>query len=75
MPATMTNTANAKRLAATIGVNQLWCLQLTNGRLYVVADAYGSYGSGRRWAVTDDDAIEMARKAGVICSDEGEVTE
>lgn len=65
------NTTLAKTLAASVGIGQLWCLQLDAGRLYVVADAYGQYGSGRRFCVTDDDAIRMARKAGVQCTDEG----
>lgn len=71
MNATAENLTLAKKLAATIGQKQFWCLQLDGGRLYVVSDAYGQYGSGRRFYVTDDDAIALARKAGVLCTDEG----
>jgi len=71
MNAASNNKTLAKTLAATVGITQFWCLQLDAGRLYVVSDAYGQYGSGRRFYVTDDEAIFMARKAGVKCTDEG----
>ena len=71
--ATADNLTLAKNLAATIGQKQFWCLQLDGGSLYVVSDAYGQYGSGRRFCVTDDDAIALARKAGVVCNDDGMV--
>ena len=73
MQATFENLTNAKRLAATVGIKTAWCIQYQDGKHYVVADAYGQLGSGRRWAVTDDDAIELARKAGVVCTDDGEI--
>jgi hypothetical protein len=67
------NLTNAKRLAATVGIKNAWCIQYEGGRHYVVSDAYGQLGSGRRFHVTDDDAIEMARKAGVRCDDDGAI--
>jgi hypothetical protein len=73
MPATADNLTNAKRLAATVGFKNAWCIQYQDGKHYVVSDAYGQLGSGRRFCVTDDDAIEMARKAGVQCTDDGEI--
>jgi hypothetical protein len=71
MSATSDNMTNAKHLAATVGVEQAWCIQYEGGKHYIVSDAYGQRGSKRRLHVTDDDAIELARKAGVICTNEG----
>jgi hypothetical protein len=73
MAATCDNLTNAKRLAVTVGIKKAWCIQLTDGQHYVVSDVYGQLGSGRRWAVTDDDAIDLARKAGVTCEDDGRI--
>jgi hypothetical protein len=67
------NLAHAKHLAATVGVTQFWCLQAEDGQHYVVSDAYAQRGSGRRFYLTDDDAIALARKAGVDCDDDGRV--
>jgi hypothetical protein len=71
MQATCDNLTHAKRLATTIGIKQAWCIQYQGGKHYVVSDAYGQLGSGRRFHVTDDDAIKMARRAGVRCHDDG----
>jgi hypothetical protein len=73
MPATCDNLTNAKLLATTVGIKNAWCIQYTDGQHFVVSDVYGQLGSGRRWAVTDDDAIELARKAGVQCDDDGRI--
>jgi hypothetical protein len=73
MNATCDNLTNAKRLAVTVGIKKAWCIQFTNGQHYVVSDVYGQLGSGRRFCVTDDDAIELARKAGVQCDDDGRI--
>ena len=73
MTATCDNLTNAKRLATTIGIKQAWCIQYQGGKHYVVSDAYGQLGSGRRFTVTDDEAIGLARKAGVECTDDGEI--
>jgi hypothetical protein len=73
MNATCDNLTNAKRLAATVGIKKAWCIQFTDGQHYVVSDVYGQLGSGRRVHVTDDDAIELARKAGVQCDDDGRI--
>jgi hypothetical protein len=73
MTTTSDNLTNAKHLASTVGVEQAWCIQYQGGKHYIVSDAYGQRGSKRRFHVTDDDAIELARKAGVQCSDEGEI--
>jgi hypothetical protein len=73
MSTTIDNLTNAKRLATTIGIKQAWCIQKDRGTHYIVSDAYGQLGSGRRFCVTDDDAIELARKAGVKCDDDGRI--
>ena len=73
MNATSDNLTNAKRLAATVGIKSAWCIQYQDGKHYVVSDAYSQLGSGRRWHLTDDDAIELARKAGVQCDDDGRI--
>ena len=71
MTATADNLTNAKRLAATVGIKKAWCIQYQGGQHFIVSDVYGQLGSGRRWHITDDDAIELARKAGVQCEDDG----
>jgi hypothetical protein len=73
MNATYDNLTNAKRLAVTVGTKNAWCIQYQDGKHYVVSDVYGQLGSGLRWCVTDDDAIELARKAGVVCTDDGKI--
>jgi hypothetical protein len=73
MTAAIDNLTNAKHLAATVGVEQAWCIQYQGGKHYIVSDAYGQRGSKRGFHVTDDDAIELAKKASVQCSDEGEI--
>ena len=73
MPATSDNLTNAKRLATTVGIKKAWCIQYTDGQHFIVSDAYGQLGSGRRFLVTDDDAIDLARKAGVQCDDDGRI--
>jgi hypothetical protein len=69
----ISNLTNAKRLAVTVGIKKAWCIQFTDGQHYVVSDVYGQLGSGRRFCVTDDDAIDLARKAGVTCDDDGRI--
>jgi hypothetical protein len=73
MNATIDNLTNAKRLATAIGIKQAWCIQQDRGTHYIVSDVYGQLGSGRRFHLTDDDAIELARKAGVKCDDDGRI--
>lgn len=68
---TCDNLKNAKQLAVTVGIKNAWCIQYTDGQHFVVSDVYGQRGSRRRWHVTDDDAIQLARKAGVQCDDDG----
>jgi hypothetical protein len=74
MTTTNDNLTNAKHLAATVGVEQAWCIQKDRGTHYIVSDSYGQLGSGRRFHLTDDDAIELARKAGVKCDDNGRIS-
>jgi hypothetical protein len=74
MNATCDNLTNAKRIAATVGFKNAWCIQYTDGQHFVVSDVYGQLGSGRRFHVTDDHAIELARKAGVQCDDDGRIS-
>ena len=71
MAATCDNLTNAKRLAVTVGIKKAWCIQYERGQHFIVSDVYGQLGSGRRFHVTDGDAIELARKAGVQCDDDG----
>jgi hypothetical protein len=73
MNTTSNNLTNAKRLAATVGVKKAWCIQFADGQHFVVSDVYGQLGSGRRFCVTDDDAIDLARMAGVQCDDDGRI--
>jgi hypothetical protein len=67
------NLTNAKHLAATVGIEQAWCIQYQGWKHYIVSDAYGQRGSKRRFCVTVDAAIELARKAGVKCKEDGEI--
>ena len=69
----MTTLENAKRLAETDGVKRFWMVREVNGRHYVEADRMGQCASGKLRAVivTDDHAVERARKAGVVCADDG----
>jgi hypothetical protein len=71
MTTTTDNLTNAKRLACKVGPKQAWCIQYERGQHFIVSDVYGQLGSGRRFHVTDGDAIELARKAGVQCDDDG----
>jgi hypothetical protein len=73
MTTAIDNLTNAKHLAATVGIEQAWCIQYQGWKHYIVSDAYGQRGSKRRFCVTDDDAIELARKAGVKCKEDGEI--
>jgi hypothetical protein len=73
MTTTIDNLANAKHLATTIGIKQAWCIQQDRGTHYIVSDVYGQLGSGRRFHLTDDDAIKLAREAGVCCCDDGRI--
>ena len=66
---------NAKRLAATLGRKQFWAVYEEADASYIVADhaaQCAGYGRGR-YMVTDDKAIELARKAGVKCDDDGRI--
>ena len=69
----MSHLENAKRLAATDGAKKFWHVREIDGRHYVEADrmAQCSVAKPRSRIVTDDHAIERARKAGVICADDG----
>lgn len=66
---------NAKAVAATIGRTQFWTVYEESDAAYIVADhaaQCAGYGRGR-YMVTDSKAIELARKAGVQCDDEGRI--
>jgi hypothetical protein len=70
----MTALENAIRLAATVGVKQFWTIQQDAGVSYIVSDPVAQLAAARsRYMVTDDDAIDLARKAGVTCEDDGRI--
>jgi hypothetical protein len=70
----MTALENAHRLAATVGVKQFWTIQQGAGVSYIVSDPAAQLAAARsRYMVTDDDAIDLARKAGVMCEDDGRI--
>lgn len=71
----MNATDNAKQLAATLGRTQFWTvLDEANGS-YIVSDPVAQCAAAKgRYMVTDDKAIELARKAGVTCDDDGRIS-
>ena len=64
---------HARKLAAVDGVKRFWTVREIDGRHYVEADrlAQCSLDRPRMRIVTDGDAIDRARKAGVQCDDDG----
>ena len=71
MNATCDNMTKAKLLAVADGIKKGWCIQYYRGCYRIVSDVWGQRGSRRKYHITDYDAIDMARKAGVQCDDEG----
>ena len=66
---------HASEMAATVGRKQFWTIQHEASGSYIVSDPVAQcagYGRGR-YMVTDSKAIELARKAGVRCDDEGRI--
>lgn len=71
----MNATQTAEMLAATVGAKQFWTIQREVDAAYIVGDhaaQCAGYGRGR-FMVTDGKAIELARKAGVQCDDDGRI--
>lgn len=66
---------HAAEMAATVGRTQFWTIQHEASGAYIVSDPVAQCaGHGRgRFMVTDSKAIELARKAGVQCDDEGRI--
>jgi len=63
---------NAKRLAATIGAKQFWTVYEEANSAYIGSDPVAQCAAAKgRYMVTDSKAIELARKAGVACDDNG----
>lgn len=69
------NLALAQQLAETIGRKQFWTIQYERDAAYIVSDPVAQCsGMGRgRYMVTDADAVDRARKAGVRCEDDGKI--
>ena len=67
----MTNLEKAEGIAERIGDNRWWWIQRDGNGAYIVADR--SRPLNGRYMVTDDDAIRLARAAGVICDDDGTI--
>lgn len=66
---------HASEMAATVGRKQFWTIQHEANGSYIVSDPVAQcagYGRGR-YMVTDSKAIELARKVGVQCDDEGRI--
>ncbi len=71
----MTALTHATEMANTIGRKQFWTIQHEASGSYIVSDPVAQcagYGRGR-YMVTDSKAIELARKVGVQCNDEGRI--
>ena len=65
---------NAEQLAATLGRKQFWTVQHEASGAYIVSDPAAQCAAAkRRYMVTDDAAIRMARAAGIACDDEGRI--
>lgn len=65
---------NAKQLAATIGAKQFWTVYEERDASHIVSDPAAQCAAAKgRYMVTDDDAIRMARAAGVVCDDDGRI--
>jgi hypothetical protein len=75
MTATMTALDHATRMAAIHGAKKFWTIREIAGRHYVEADriAQCSVDRPRMRIVTDGEAIDRARKVGVVCDDDGRI--
>lgn len=63
---------NAKQLAATIGAKQFWTVYEEVSGAWIISDPAAQCAAEKgRYMVTDSKAIELARKAGVVCNDDG----
>lgn len=70
----MTAIENAKRLAATVGAKQFWTVYEEADAAYIGSDPVAQSAAEKgRYMVTDSKAIELARKAGVQCDDDGKI--
>lgn len=70
----MTAIEKAEQLAATLGRKQFWGVQHEADAAYIVSDPVAQCAAAKgRYMVTDDEAIRLARKAGVSCDDDGRI--
>lgn len=70
----MTAIETAEHLAATSGRKQFWTIQHEASGSYIVSDPAAQCAAAKgRYMVTDDEAIRLARKAGVACDDDGRI--
>lgn len=67
----MTNLEQAEQIAERIGDDRWWTIQRDGDGAYIAADR--SRPLKGRYMVTDDDAIRLARAAGVVCDDDGTI--
>jgi hypothetical protein len=65
---------HAAEMADTIGRTQFWTIQHEASGSYIVSDPVAQCAAAKgRYMVTDSKAIELARKVGVQCDDEGRI--
>ena len=65
---------HATEMAATVGRKQFWTIQHEASGSYIVSHPVAQCAAAKgRYMVTDSKAIELARKAGVQCDDEGRI--
>ena len=65
---------NAKKLAAKSGAKQFWAVYEEAGSAYIVSDPVAQCAAQKgRYMVTDSKAIELARKVGIVCDDDGRI--
>lgn len=66
--------SHATKMADTIGRKQFWAIQHEISGSYIVSDPVAQCAAAKgRYMVTDSKAIELARKAGVQCGDDGRI--
>lgn len=65
---------HAAEMADTIGRKQFWTIQHEASGSYIVSAPVAQCAEAKgRYMVTDSKAIELARKVGVQCDDEGRI--
>lgn len=65
---------HAAEMAANVGRKQFWTIQHEASGSYIVSDPVAQCSAAKgRYMVTDSMAVKLARKAGVVCDDEGRI--